>query len=62
MNVLEVKKDALREMIAEVVPWNYLAKENENVFTAYIWGDIPIKVRSSLTQKEFSNLCGDDVY
>lgn len=59
MNVLQVKSEELKEQIAEVVAWDYVAKEEENVFVAYIFEDIPVKVRSSLTKEEFSRLCGD---
>ena len=56
-NIFEIRKDKLGNKFGETVPFDYVAKPGENVFTAYIFGDIPIRIRSSLTYKEFCKIC-----
>ncbi|AGY77964.1 hypothetical protein [Clostridium autoethanogenum] len=57
-NVLEIKQQQLQEKIGQIVPWDYVPKENiEHVFTVYISGNMPIKIKSSLTYKQFCKIC-----
>lgn len=56
-NILKIKTDQLQEKLGEIVPFNYVPKKNENVFVAYIFGDIPVKVKSTLTYEEFRKIC-----
>ncbi|WP_123052963.1 hypothetical protein [Clostridium sp. JN-1] len=58
-NVLEIKQDQLKKKIGQIVPFDYVGKleENEHVFTVYVGGEIPVRVKSKLTYKEFCRLC-----
>lgn len=58
MNIVN-KKDlnVLNKMDLRIVPFDYLTKDNENVFKAYIFGNIPIMLASKTINKEiFSNM------
>lgn len=56
-NVFKIRQDDLGDRLGEIVPFDYIAKPGENVFTAYIFDDIPIRIRSSLTYEEFCKIC-----
>lgn len=56
-NIFEVKKNQLQEKFGEVVLFDYVAKPGENVFTAYIGGSIPVRIRSKLSYEEFCKIC-----
>lgn len=56
-NVLEIKQNQLKKKIGQIVPFDYVGKPEENIFTVYIGGEIPVRVKSKLTYKEFCRLC-----
>ena len=57
-NILEVKRGQLKNKLGEIVPWDYVLQEKgEHVFTAYIGGTIPVRVRSNLTYEQFCKIC-----
>ncbi|OBR90701.1 hypothetical protein CLRAG_33490 [Clostridium ragsdalei P11] len=59
-NIFEVKKEQLQDKLGEIVPFDYVPQQGEDkqhVFTAYIEGTIPVRVRSKLTYEEFCRIC-----
>lgn len=56
-NIFEVKKEQLKDKFAEIVPWDYVGKANEYVFTVYIGGILPIRIKSKLTYEQFCKIC-----
>lgn len=57
-NIFEIRKDKLKNKLGEIVPWNYKPLPGEHVFTAFIMGNIPIRVCSNtLTYEEFCEIC-----
>ncbi|QXE20021.1 hypothetical protein [Clostridium sp. 001] len=58
-NIFEVKRVQLRDKLGEIVPFDYKNKpnSNEHVFTAYIGGTIPVKIKSKLSYQEFCKIC-----
>lgn len=42
----------------KVVPFDYVAQSNENVFIAYIGGSIPVMLKSkTITKDDFDRMC-----
>lgn len=57
-NILEIKEYQLKEKIAQIVPFDYVAqRKDEHVFIVYIAGTIPIMVKSKLTFEQFCKIC-----
>lgn len=60
-NIFEIKKDKLGNKLGEIVPFNYVLQGKDknifNVFTAYIGGTIPVKIKSKLTYQKFCKIC-----
>jgi hypothetical protein len=44
-----------------IVPFDYIKQwVDENVFTIYIGGEIPVRVSSrTITEEQFAKMCGD---
>lgn len=57
-NIFKIKQEQLGKKIGRIVPWDYVAKDNnEHVFVIYILGDIPVRICSELTYDEFKKIC-----
>ena len=61
INTIKINKNQIvKKADLEIVPMDYKGKIGENVFMAYLGGTIPIIIKSrSITQSEFSRICGD---
>ena len=55
--VMKINKHDLKGKIGRIVSWDYKPLPGEHVFVAYIWGNIPVKVRSELTYEQFCKIC-----
>lgn len=58
-DILKINQEQLGKRLGEIVPFDYVPKkgENEHVFVCYIFGDIPVKIKSTLTHEEFKKIC-----
>lgn len=56
-NILKIKQQQLQDKIGQIVPFGYVPKKDEHVFTAYIGGTIPVMIKSKLTYTEFCKIC-----
>lgn len=56
-NILEIKQEQLGKRIGRIVPWDYNPLPGQHVFTAFIMGNIPVRVCSELTYEEFKKIC-----
>lgn len=58
-NILEIKQQQLGNKIGQIVPWDYKAKPGEkcSVFTVYINGEIPVRIKSELNYEQFCKIC-----
>ena len=54
---MKINKHDLKGKIGRIVSWDYKPLPGEHVFVAYIWGNIPVKVRSELTYEQFCKIC-----
>lgn len=57
INIQTINKSQLKGKIGEIVPINYRPQLGENVFTVFLDGQVPVKIRSKLTKSEFDKLC-----
>lgn len=53
MNIMKINQSQLKSKLGEIVPLWYRGKD---CVIAYIDGNIPIKIRTTLSQEEFDNL------
>lgn len=53
---MQINKNQLRECFGEIVKNDYKPKFGEHVFTIYLAGILPIKIKSKYTQERFIRL------
>lgn len=57
-DLMVLNRDKLKNKFGFIAPPDYKG----NTVDAYIFGDIPIKIATDMTQEEFDRLCDGNLY
>ncbi|WP_291566991.1 MULTISPECIES: hypothetical protein [unclassified Clostridium] len=57
-DLMVINRDKLNEKMGFIAPPDYKG----NTITAYLFGEIPIKIATDMTQEEFNRLCDGELY